>query len=276
LHRHELGQALRELREDRGLRLEDVALILGVAPSTLSRIETGKAPTRTSYLKVLLDQYGVDDAEYWQQLASLAREGQRKSWWTDHKDLLPAGFGRYLDLEGTASAVDVYAAQTVPGILQTAGYARALTRLRRPDLRPGQVNDLVNLLQRRQEVMHRNGSAVRVVIDEAALVRVIGSAQVMSVQHEHLLAVTSTSAVRLQVAALDRPCLALSPSFTILRFANRANADVACCSGTAGQVVFSRGSAGVEATAKTMERLSGSAMSPGDSASLIRNLTIRE
>jgi hypothetical protein len=42
-----LGAALRELREDRALRLEDAATRLGVAASTLSRIETGKAPART-------------------------------------------------------------------------------------------------------------------------------------------------------------------------------------------------------------------------------------
>ena len=38
----------RRLREARLLRLEDVAARLGVAPSTLSRIETGLAPARTS------------------------------------------------------------------------------------------------------------------------------------------------------------------------------------------------------------------------------------
>jgi DNA-binding XRE family transcriptional regulator len=45
--RRALGTALRQLREERSLRLEEVAARLGVAPSTLSRIETGKAPTRT-------------------------------------------------------------------------------------------------------------------------------------------------------------------------------------------------------------------------------------
>jgi hypothetical protein len=49
LRRHQLGRDLRQLREARSLRLEDVAAHADVAPSTLSRIQTGKAPTRTSY-----------------------------------------------------------------------------------------------------------------------------------------------------------------------------------------------------------------------------------
>ena len=42
----ELGSELRRLREDHSIKLEEVASVLEVAPSTLSRIETGKAPTR--------------------------------------------------------------------------------------------------------------------------------------------------------------------------------------------------------------------------------------
>jgi hypothetical protein len=38
-----------------GIFLEDIAATLDVAPSTTSRIETGKAPTRTSYLAVMLE-----------------------------------------------------------------------------------------------------------------------------------------------------------------------------------------------------------------------------
>jgi transcriptional regulator with XRE-family HTH domain len=83
-----LGAALRELREDRALRLEDAATRLGVAASTLSRIETGKAPARTSYLTLLLDLYGVEDPGQRSRLADLAREGQRKSWQDDYRDIL--------------------------------------------------------------------------------------------------------------------------------------------------------------------------------------------
>jgi ribosome-binding protein aMBF1 (putative translation factor) len=44
--RRRLGTRLREPRLARGMALEEPAARLGVAPSTLSRIETGRAPTR--------------------------------------------------------------------------------------------------------------------------------------------------------------------------------------------------------------------------------------
>src|ERR1700722_20955783 len=90
IRRQRLGTQLRDLRQRRSLRLEDVAACLGVAPSTLSRIECGKAPTRTSYLTVMLDLYGIDDPQQRKHLTDLAREGQRKGWWTAPGNLLPA------------------------------------------------------------------------------------------------------------------------------------------------------------------------------------------
>src|ERR1700678_4038470 len=81
IRRQRLGAELRRLREDRYLRLEDVAARLGGATSTVSRIESGLAPTRTSYLAVMLDLYGLDDPGERAILTDLARDGRRKGWW---------------------------------------------------------------------------------------------------------------------------------------------------------------------------------------------------
>ena len=63
VRRRRLGTELRRLRESNGFKLEEVAAQLGVAPSTLSRIETGKAPTKSAYLNQMLETYGVTDSE---------------------------------------------------------------------------------------------------------------------------------------------------------------------------------------------------------------------
>jgi transcriptional regulator with XRE-family HTH domain len=101
--RRRLGAELRRLREARSLRLEDVAVALGLVPSALSRIETGKAPVRTSYVYLMLDIYGIDDPEHRCALVDIAREGQRKSWWARHADILPPGAVEYLGLEAAAT-----------------------------------------------------------------------------------------------------------------------------------------------------------------------------
>lgn len=85
--RRRLGRELRRLREARSLRQGDVAAVLGIAPSTLSRMETGDAPTRTSYLTLMLDIYGVDDPAKRNALTRLARDGRRPP--TAKRDALP-------------------------------------------------------------------------------------------------------------------------------------------------------------------------------------------
>src|SRR5271170_1374301 len=47
VRRRRLGAELRRLRDDHGMKLDEVATQLGLVASTLSRIETGKAPIRT-------------------------------------------------------------------------------------------------------------------------------------------------------------------------------------------------------------------------------------
>src|SRR5580658_4974788 len=84
---HRLGLSLRQMRQTSSLRLEDVAARLDLAPSTLPRIETGKAPARTSYVKMMLDLYGVDDPGQVRLLTDLAIEGQRKDSWADLESL---------------------------------------------------------------------------------------------------------------------------------------------------------------------------------------------
>ena len=119
LIRRQLGTGLRELRHARCLRLADVAAQLDVTPSTLSRIETGQAPARTSYVTVMLDLYGVHDPYQRAVLTDLAREGQRKQWWADCEDLLTAGTSHYLALESAATQIRTYSGNAIPDLLQT-------------------------------------------------------------------------------------------------------------------------------------------------------------
>jgi transcriptional regulator with XRE-family HTH domain len=151
IRRHRLGAELRRLREARSLRIGDVTGVLGVAQSTLSRIETGLAPARTSYVSLLLSMYGVTDPDEQRRLTDLAREGQRKGWWAEHEDHLPAGAGTYLGLEDAACQIRTFAVQTVPDLLQTSGYAAAAFRASRPDLDSAQAAALAAVARRRAE-----------------------------------------------------------------------------------------------------------------------------
>jgi len=274
VRRRRLGTDLRRLREQRSLRLEEVASQLGVAPSTLSRIETGKAPTRTSYLVLMLDLYGVDDPDSRRSFMDLAREGQRKGWWVGFDDLLPAGVGSYLGLEAEAAALRAFGVLVVPGLLRTKEYDRAVIAARRPGLTSEQVERLMSVQERRQEVLRRSDPIeLRVVLDESVLLRSIGSPGVMRGQLDRLAEACSEPTVIIQVlglAATQRPVLA--GSFGILSFPEPGDADVACAEGIRGQVLLEQRDAEVQALRQTFDTLSGSAMSARDSAAHIRQL----
>src|ERR1700753_412900 len=118
VRRRRLGSELRKLREDHSIKLEEVAERLGVAPSTLSRIETGKAPTKSVYLNQMLEMYGVVEPGQRQVLVDMAREGHRKGWWAAYDDVLPSGFDIYVGLEEETTSVRGYEISVVHGLLQ--------------------------------------------------------------------------------------------------------------------------------------------------------------
>src|SRR6185437_68522 len=137
--RRRLGAELRELRQARSLRLEDAAARLDLAPSSRSRMETGKAPVKTTHLTALLTLYHVEDPDQRTRLQHLARDGRLASWHDSCRDLLPAGASHYLDLETTSTTIRSYAVHAVPGLTRTDSYATAAIHAARPGLTARQV-----------------------------------------------------------------------------------------------------------------------------------------
>lgn len=273
IRRRRLGADLRSLREAASLKLEEVAGHLGVAPSTLSRIETGKAPTRTSYLAVMLDLYGVDDVGRRRQLMDLAREGQRRGWWAEAEDLLPAGSGRYLGLEAEAAQVLAFEAQLVHGLARTPGYARAVIRAGRFGLTEAQVGRLVSVQSRRQEAMRARGGRLHLIVDESVLYRTLGAPGVLAEQLAWLAASAADSWLTFQVLPLagGSPA-ALSESFAILRFTEPGDPDVACARSLRGQMVLDQRRSEVAALRERFGALSRAAFEPERSATMIAGL----
>jgi transcriptional regulator with XRE-family HTH domain len=273
--RHRLGARLRRLREEQSLRLEDVAAHVGVRPSTLSRIETGEAPVRGAYLKVLLDLYEVSDPAERAELTDLALGSSRRDWLARYRAILPPGAAAYLGLEEAASAVLAFSATAVPGLLQCPGYAAAAIRAARPGLDMCAVSKLVTLTLRRQELLHDPGRRIRLILDESALHRHIAEPEVMTAQLGHLAAAVTMPAVTVQIAALARPWPVLTPSFALLTFAGPASADIAFQPGTGGRLTRITREADLADLRTTFDVLTASALSPGESAALITRLAGR-
>lgn len=256
ISRSQLGRELKRLRQNRSLRIEDVATHLEVAPSTVSRIETGKSPARTSYLAMMLTLYGIDDAGLRKELEDLAWDGRRKSWCAAYGELLPPGYGRYLDLETAASRIWSFSAKTIPGLLQTEHYATAIWQLNRPGLTVDQLHALTRLQARRQDaVLRSDGRRIDMILDESVLLRAVGPARVMAEQREHLFTIAAHASLTLRVVELSTIQRILSSSFTILRLPGPASYDMACRAGDNAQVTFTGDAAKIHALQETFDAL---------------------
>ena len=275
VRRRRLGSELRRLRESQSIKLEEVAERLGLAPSTLSRIETGKAPTRTAYLTSMLELYGVDDPGQRQVLLEMAREGHRKGWWAVWDGVLPTGFGIYVGLEAEAASLRVYEAQVVHGLLQTEEYARAVMSTVRRRQTPDEIDRLVKLRMQRQEVLHRaDPLELWIILDESALRRMVGPSPVMREQLEHLYEASQWPHITLQVLTFDgglHP--GLGGPFAIIEFPERFDPDVVYTEGVTGQAYIEERDKEVRARSEAFDLLRASALPPADSALLIRSIS---
>ena len=270
VRRRRLGTELRKLRESNVYKLEEVAARLGVAPSTLSRIETGKAPTKSAYLSQMLDMYGVTDQQQRQVLVDMAREGHRKGWWAAYDDVLPSGFDIYVGLEAETAAVRGYEVSVVPGLLQTPGYARAVLREMFARHTTEQIERLVDLRIERQRRFDGDPPIeLWAVLDEAVIRRPVGGNSVMREQLEHLLVAADRPGVTIQV--LPFGCGAHAGHggpFSILEFPNRSDSEVAYVESVVG-IIYLEKDRDVRARAEAFDRLRAAALAPGTSADLI-------
>jgi Domain of unknown function (DUF5753) len=178
-------------------------------------------------VRELLNLYGVS-GDNRQTLLAMAGRANIPGWWHVYSDVIPAWFDSYLGLEQAADIICAYQVQFIPGLLQTADYARAVLQIGAGDTPGLEVDQRVSLRMRRQQILRRPRPArLWAVIDEAALRRPIGGIAVARAQLQHLIEMTRLSHVSIQVAPFSGGSRAIAPGpSTMLRFAEAGFADV--------------------------------------------------
>lgn len=273
VRRRRLGSELRKLRDASQYKLEEVAAELGVAPSTLSRIETGKAPTKSAYLNQMLEMYGVTDQAQRQVLIDMAREGHRKGWWSAYDDVLPSGFDIFVGLEAETTGIRSYENSVVHGLLQTEDYARAVLRELQPRLTAEQVERQVDLRMARQRRLDEEPALdLWVIHDEAVVRRAVGGPAVMRGQLAQLLHAVSRPGLTLQVLPFESGAHAgLRGPFSILEFADRSDSRVAHVESVGGFIYMEK-EREVRVCSDAFDRLRAAALAPGASVDLIKGI----
>src|SRR3954470_10894329 len=195
-----LGAQLRRLREGCGITCEEAGEAIRGSHSKISRMELGRVRFRRRDVADLLGLYGVSDADECAAMLGLAERANEAGWWHSYSDILPSWFEGYIGLEEAASRIRSYEVQFVPGLLQTEEYARAVTLLGHPDAPAHEVERRVGLRMRRQTLLQAEEPPhLWAVVDEAVLRRPLGGVPVMRKQLKHLLEMTESPNVTLQV-----------------------------------------------------------------------------
>ncbi|OIJ89094.1 helix-turn-helix domain-containing protein [Streptomyces colonosanans] len=216
-----LGRRLLDLRERAGLKREEAARVLRVAPATVRRMEMAEVALKIPYLQLLLKSYGVSDEEA-EAFVQLAEEANKPGWWQRFHDILPGWFSMYVSLEGAAALIRQYEPHFVPGIMQTDEYARGVLESGAiGQTRPEDIERHVALRMQRQELLTREDAPrIWAVMDETVLRRPVAGPQVMRAQVERLLEVTQLPHVTLQVLEFSSgPHPGTYGPFVLFRFA---------------------------------------------------------
>jgi uncharacterized protein DUF5753/helix-turn-helix protein len=268
-----LGAHLRRLREARGVSREDAGWEIRSSESKISRMELGRVSFKERDVADLLVLYGVDDQDERDRLLALAREANTPGWWHRFGDVLPNWFQSYLGLEAAAALIRTYEVQFVPGLLQTKEYARSVVRLGHGRAHPEEIERRVSVRIARQHVVTRpSPPQVWAVVDEAALRRPIGGAEVMRTQIEALIEATALPNVKLQVLPFHvGGHAAAGGPFAILRFPDEDLPDVVYVEQLTSALYLDKRD-DVDHYAAAMESLCVQAEPPAHTADILRDL----
>ncbi len=216
----ELGEGLRRAMERAGLNGRQAAHQLGLSPSWISRLLTGKRSATPVQVAGFLALCRVTGTER-DRLLALCDEQHIPGWFQQHGSRLPQQLVTLIDHETKATAITEFHPLGVPGLLQTGHYARAVLRRAR-NVPAEEVDDRVAARLARQSLLSRDyPPQLTFYLHEFVLRLPVGGPVVMSDQLHHLLRVSMLPCVTLRVvpAALGAHA-AMTGAFTLMEFAD--------------------------------------------------------
>jgi transcriptional regulator with XRE-family HTH domain len=219
--RRRLRTELRAARLRQGLTQDQVAQTMNWSSSKMNRIEKARSSIGVDDLSALLRIYGITDGEQAEDLFALARAAGQRPWWQRYSDVAPAALLELIDYESMASAVNQFEIIFVPGILQTAEYAREVLRVFYDETSAAErLAALVDLRASRWDLLaSENAPKFSFVLDESVIRRPVGNRSITSRQLRHLISVAELPDVTIQIVPF---AVGLHPGmkgpFEVIRF----------------------------------------------------------
>lgn len=210
-----LRRDLRLLRESMNLSTDEAGSRASMSGPTLSRIESGKRGVSVDETEQLLDVYEVPLTKQ-RKILDLAERTNELGWWQPYESHLREDAQGTIALEEQASRIVNFELMLIPGLLQTAEYARDIIQASNFDDSPQVIEAKVAARMARQSVLSRPDHAPELIaiMDEAALHRA-RDPKIMNRQLKQLLDAAARPNVVVQVipfsagqhASAESPCV---------------------------------------------------------------------
>lgn len=231
VRRRRLGAKLRALRDGRGLTLEEASAQSDgrITVAKLSRLETAQSAAKAVDVEALLDQYEIADAELRAALLALTREGARRGWWQSYRGVLSPVYEDLISLEAEAEALYTWQHSLIPGLLQTAEYAREIIEATAmSEALDAKIDALVEVRLARQAILTReNPLVLSAIIAESALSTQCVGEGVMRDQLARLLLLSKRPNINIQVLPSNSPPhVGQLGAFSVLGFEGHRDLDV--------------------------------------------------
>ncbi len=181
------GEELRAHRTTAKLQQAEVASKLFISASLESAIENGRRLPKRQTAKFCDDLFDAPGTfmRLWKLVMQRA---------------YPSQVSPYADLEADATRIHVWESRSIPGLLQTAEYARGIIKAGRPREASDIIDRAVATRMARQEVFAENDSLLAwFIIDESALRRPYGGINAMREQIQKLLDMAEHPNVVIQI-----------------------------------------------------------------------------
>ncbi|WP_236706053.1 helix-turn-helix transcriptional regulator [Frankia sp. ACN1ag] len=202
--RRALGLRLRELRQRAGVTGRQLAQSVSWPASKISKLENGRQTPTDEDIRVWAEATRAE-SEIDGLLASLhTLELQHAEWRRQLSSGLRQHQGELVDLDARTRLFRAFEPTVIPGLLQTAEYARARFAETATVFKvPGGVDDAVRIRMQRQEMLYRSDKRFHFVLTEAALRYRLCPVEAMMAQLDRLVSLSTLRNVRLGIIGFE-------------------------------------------------------------------------
>jgi transcriptional regulator with XRE-family HTH domain len=187
------GAELRHYRTAAGLSQEQLGEGIGYSAALVGAIETARRVATEDFAQRCDEMVELQTDGALGRLRGHMREQL-------HRQVWPSWFREWPGIEREAVTLRSWELAVVPGLLETAAYARAVLRAVLPDATDDEVEAQASARLERQEILRRQDPPMLwAIMDEGVLRRRVGDARIMRTELTYLIEIAQNPKVKILI-----------------------------------------------------------------------------